>query len=407
MSIHVIQPRLLRSSQSLVDRILPIPKSAIVGVLAFTLIFTLARPANTATAAPVGQGFTVTTSDLAFILRQIKIAEAHVANTTSATGPCGALIGPGADHVPDALTSYGLRTVDGTCNNLIQGREKFGAADQLFPRLTAAKFNTADERSPFGPPGQSTYAQKSGSVVDSQPRVVSNLIVDQTSTNPAAIHAAGFPVRSQQAPGKFPCTTDPDPLANPPIVGVPGGCVPTGETLFVPNITTDVGLSPPYNSLFTLFGQFFDHGVDQTVKGGGTVFVPLKEDDPLRTVGPDGKAGSGDEVSPQQAFMVLTRAQNQPGSDPGTADPGGQEHRLTVRGPVADLHLPRIPPGVPAGVRQQQRRQAGVHRQAAGRASRPDRRRHGHLGNSQGAGGITARPSTGGQGRAERPADGG
>jgi Ca2+-binding RTX toxin-like protein len=320
MSIHVIQPRLLRSSQSLVDRILPIPKSAIVGVLAFTLIFTLAGPANTATAAPVGQGFTVTTSDLAFILRQIKIAEAHVANTTSATGPCGALIGPGADHVPDALTSYGLRTVDGTCNNLIQGREKFGAADQLFPRLTAAKFNTADERSPFGPPGQSTYAQKSGSVVDSQPRVVSNLIVDQTSTNPAAIHAAGFPVRSQQAPGKFPCTTDPDPLANPPIVGVPGGCVPTGETLFVPNITTDVGLSPPYNSLFTLFGQFFDHGVDQTVKGGGTVFVPLKEDDPLRTVGPDGKAGSGDEVSPQQAFMVLTRAQNQPGSDPGTAD---------------------------------------------------------------------------------------
>ena len=42
---------------------------------------------------PSGQGFTVTPSDLAFILKQIKIAEAHVANTTSATGPCGALIG--------------------------------------------------------------------------------------------------------------------------------------------------------------------------------------------------------------------------------------------------------------------------------------------------------------------------
>jgi hypothetical protein len=85
--------------------------------------------------------------------------------------------------------------------------------------------------------------------------------------------------------------------------------------LFIPNVTTDVGLSPPYNSLFTFFGQFFDHGVDQTVKSGGTVFVPLKADDPLRTVGPDGIAGTGDEVPASQAFMVLTRAQNQPGPD--------------------------------------------------------------------------------------------
>ena len=39
--------------------------------------------------------------------------------------------------------------------------------------------------------------------------------------------------------------------------------------------------------MFTFFGQFFDHGVDQTVKSGGTVFVPLKADDPLITLGPD------------------------------------------------------------------------------------------------------------------------
>ena len=70
----------------------------------------------------------------------------------------------------------------------------------------------------------------------------------------------------------------------------PGGCTPSHQTLFIPNVTTDVGLSPPYNSLFTFFGQFFDHGVDQTVKSGGTVFVPLKADDPLITLGPDGKA---------------------------------------------------------------------------------------------------------------------
>ena len=103
---------------------------------------------------------------------------------------------------------------------------------------------------------------------------------------------------------------DPDPAP-----AVPPDCVPEHETLFIPNVTTDVGLSPPYNSLFTFFGQFFDHGVDQTVKSGGTVFVPLRADDPLITLGPDGIAGTGDEVPPSQAFMVLTRAQNQPGPD--------------------------------------------------------------------------------------------
>ncbi len=129
-------------------------------------------------------------------------------------------------------------------------------------------------------------------------------------------------MRSQQNPGLFPCTTDPDPTAIPPVDAAPVGCVPSHQTLFIPNVTTDVGLSPPYNSMFTFFGQFFDHGVDQTVKSGGTVFVPLKADDPLRTVGPDGKPGTGDEVPASQAFMVLTRAQNQPGPDGqlGTAD---------------------------------------------------------------------------------------
>ena len=59
----------------------------------------------------------------------------------------------------------------------------------------------------------------------------------------------------------------------------------------------DVGLSAPYNSWFTLFGQFFDHGLDLVNKGGnGTVFMPLQADDPLYVDG-----------SPTN-FMVLTRA---------------------------------------------------------------------------------------------------
>jgi len=289
--------------------------AGMAAVLYAGLGLTAALPAQ---AAVVGQGFAVTAADLAYILKQIKIAETHVANTTSATGPCGALVGTGPNQITSPLLSLGLRTVDGSCNNLQPGQGQFGAADQVFPRLAKPVFSAADVTpSGFGPPNPTSYAQKKGLVFDSEPRTVSNLIVDQTSTNPAAIAAAGNPVRTQGNEGVVACTTDPSPTVP---FGIPGGCIPSNETLFIPNVTTDVGLSPPYNSLFTLFGQFFDHGIDQTVKGGGTVFVPLKADDPLRVSGPDGIVGNGDEVPASQAFMVLTRAQNQPGPDGITGD---------------------------------------------------------------------------------------
>jgi len=289
------------------------------------------RPSRAKAApAPTGQGFTVSPGDLHFILKQIQIAEHHAATQTP-SNLCGTLVGPGPNQIPDRLTPYGLRTVDGSCNNLFETpiaddpsptRAHFGAADQPFPRLTSAKFRKGEDAGPFDQPGTgiTDYGKVNTNVVDSQPRVISNLIVDQTSTNPAAVAAAEFPVRTQGNPGLFPCQTDPAPDGT---GGVPPNCVPSHKTLFIPNVTTDVGLSPPYNSMFTFFGQFFDHGVDQTVKSGASVFVPLKADDPLITLGPDGKPNTGDEVTdPHQQFMVLTRAQNQPGPDGriGTAD---------------------------------------------------------------------------------------
>jgi hypothetical protein len=274
-----------------------------------------------AQAAPVGSGFTVNAADIAFILKQIKISEQH-ALTATAADPCGTLVGPGPNQIPDALTPYGLRTVDGSCNNLVDAvRGKIGQADQPFPRLTKPEFKTAEGVGAgfFGPGSpavaSSSYAQKNAgnSVFDSQPRTISNLIDDQTSTNPAAVAAAGFPVRTQGATGVATCTTG-LPTATPPVPPNSPGCVPDHQTLFIPNVTTDVGLSPPYNSLFTFFGQFFDHGVDQTVKSGGTVYVPLKADDPL-IAGPDHIFGNADDLSPNLRFMALTRAQNQPGPD--------------------------------------------------------------------------------------------
>ncbi|WP_304441268.1 peroxidase family protein, partial [Kineosporia sp. A_224] len=305
---------------------------AVVGfVLCAVVAFTGANLAagNARAATPVGAGFTVTPSDLAYILKQIKIAERHsraylgtdpaiAANPDPVKDPwyCQSMVGPAADQIPDRLTAYGLRTVDGACNNLFPGRETYAAADQPFPRLVPAVFKDAESSPPGFPAASSTsYKQKTaGNIVyDSEPRTISNLIVDQTVTNPAAVAAALHPVRSQDGTASAtPCDAQ----------GQPSGCTPPGKTLFIPNVTTDVGLSPPFNSLFTFFGQFFDHGVDQTVKGSGTVFVPLKADDPLRTVGPDGLAGTGDEVPASQAFMVLSRAQNQPGPDGqlGTSD---------------------------------------------------------------------------------------
>ena len=132
--------------------------------------------------------------------------------------------------------------------------------------------------------------------------------------------------------------------------GVPAGCTPSHKTLFIPNVTTDVGLSPPYNSLFTFFGQFFDHGVDQTVKSGGTVFVPLKADDPLRDPRPGRqRRHTATRSRASQAFMVLTRAQNQPGPDGilGTAD-DVQDATNTdspLGRPEPDLHVARLAPG--------------------------------------------------------------
>ncbi|MBA4094740.1 MAG: hypothetical protein C0489_11730, partial [Candidatus Accumulibacter sp.] len=83
-----------------------------------------------------------------------------------------------------------------------------------------------------------------------------------------------------------------------------------GVNVVVPNVSADLGDTAPYNSFFTIFGQFFDHGLDLTTKGGnGQVIIPLQPDDPLYGTGPTN-------------FMVMTRATNQPGPDGvrGTAD---------------------------------------------------------------------------------------
>src|SRR3954452_21381051 len=193
-------------------------------LLAMALVFQVLSIAAHAAVnpGPVGNGFTVTAGDLNFILKQIKIAERH-ATTLTASNPCGTMLAqpgdtiPDAEQVPDVITSYGLRTVDGSCNNLKNlSTYNYAAANQTFPRLTAPSFRNVPADPTFPVPSVSSYALP-GNVVDSQPRTVSNLIDDQTDTNPAAVAAAGLPVRTQ----------DPSPTAVPCDAGsttVPVGC---------------------------------------------------------------------------------------------------------------------------------------------------------------------------------------
>ena len=135
---------------------------------------------------------TMIKSDLEFILAQIKIAEAHAAGQP--------LFGPGG-LVPAYNTSFGLRTVDGTYNHLLPGQETWGSAGQQFPTLMPPVYRPADGTPlDFDGPGPAPAmptapnynpSNNPGSfVVDSSLRTISNLIVDQTLGNPAAITTA-------------------------------------------------------------------------------------------------------------------------------------------------------------------------------------------------------------------------
>jgi Ca2+-binding RTX toxin-like protein len=267
--------------------------------------------------------------DLDFILRQIKIAEAHAAGTpltgiyVDANGdvvPAGA---PGAVlAISHPLAPFGLRTVDGSYNNLVAERDQWGAADNPFPRLTTPSYrNEGDDSIVFGAgtPGQTVFNDNNyaemgnpppatrglggGTVVDADPRIISNLIVDQTLDNPAAVYAAlvyaglsGSALTTAMSE-IFTARQSGDAAALDAALAAHGVEL-EGNTVILPNVAPDEGLSAPYNSWFTLFGQFFDHGLDLVQKGGnGTIYIPLEPDDPLFN-----------PASPNTNFMALTRS---------------------------------------------------------------------------------------------------
>jgi Ca2+-binding RTX toxin-like protein len=259
---------------------------------------------------------TLVVHDLQFILQQIKIAEAHAAGT------------PLTDLVDNPLLPWGLRTVDGSYNNLNAGRELWGSSLQPFQRLLDTRYTTGTADLTFdingpGPGGTGVgadygYTTTPGNVVDTAPRTISNLIVDQTLDNPAAIAVAlqmnGLSgaaltaainqiVAARDALKVAMADPVPDPLAidaaqaalDARLTQYAVELEPDG-TIVIVNAAPDEGLSAPFNGWMTLFGQFFDHGLDLVQKAATTkVYIPLQPDDPLYVPG-----GASN-------FMVVTR----------------------------------------------------------------------------------------------------
>ena len=245
---------------------------ALAGVVAG--LFTVPTASS---AAPVQAGFDITVNDLTFILQQIRIAETHAAreagglgNVTRSTN----LRGNGPNDIPDPSLPWGLRQVDGRNNNLVTGWSQWtgkdyastgggsalGAADQPFLRETDPLWRSTDVPTILPPstPLAQTYntTARPSSLEDADPRIISNLISDQSPNNPAAVASA--------AAGATP--------------GVDG-------SLIIPN-TAPVAGAAPYNGLFALFGQFFDHGLDLVGKTNQEVIlIPLQPDDPKYVVG--------------------------------------------------------------------------------------------------------------------------
>ena len=135
-------------------------------------------------------------SDLDFILAQIKIAEEHAS-------PDEPLFGASADGmIPANNISWGLRTVDGTNNNLENPSTTvppISRSRACSTRTTGPLTETVDMNGPIAEGGvvgavDGTYAPTPNSpgavVVDSTVRTISNLIVDQTPGNPAAVEKA-------------------------------------------------------------------------------------------------------------------------------------------------------------------------------------------------------------------------
>ena len=282
---------------------------------------------------PTFKQFNITLNDINFLLDQLRHTILVVGyngqgepiygyrDPTSATGyhELG-LFGsfdPLSVNGPDGLPIYagardaaGFRILEGFFNNLTgtqssPGAWMWGSADEPFPRLTSAQYNTYVHQAldnaaltnkafnaymdshPTLPDAQadstSLYADPSKSVVDYTPRMIS-----QTISSSYMDHAVGI---ADSAMTRVGTPTD---TFHETITYADGHKEQVTETI-IRNENTLPG-DPSTSGIFTLFGQFFDHGLDFIDKGGqgSKVVIALDPSDPLyRAPGTNGANDPG------------------------------------------------------------------------------------------------------------------
>jgi len=216
----------------------------------------------------------LTTADIDFILLQLRLPGN---NPLNAAGGTGTITDP-----------TGIRDTQGVGNNVTN--PFFGATDQLFPRLTTPSFKPAQGTFTFGQTGLSvtpvptSYAVRDVNLIDSSPRTISNLV---SSQSPESLAAIGYITPEQQ---RLAVLDEP--------TSTPGG-----------RLSPVTGAANPlvYSGYMTLFGQFFDHGLDFVKKGAdGMIMVPLLPGDPLYNH-PDNAIYAGNTVVGYNNFILASR----------------------------------------------------------------------------------------------------
>jgi Animal haem peroxidase len=256
-------------------------------------------------AFPTSSVFSLVPSDLKFLRRQLGAANLKIvrynssgqaiygytdnSNVVRELGTLGAFNALNSSLYTNVTTvkndrdPLGLRTISGVYNNLNPGRETWGATDTAFLRLTKASYtnylgqnvnNSAFNPGRYGPgtPGFQDAFQTTanGQTISNGIANSSNLYADPFKTvvdyTPRMITQT---ISSQSALNRLGIATDVDSsLGNP--------------TPFIRSARQGSGV-------FTLFGQYFDHGLDYIEKGGNInangqsakIVIPLSPSDPL------------------------------------------------------------------------------------------------------------------------------
>jgi hypothetical protein len=277
---------------------------------------------------PSSKPFVITMGDVNYLLDQMRDAIKIVRFDANGQPIYGYVDTAGVSHelglfgtfdplaVTDAVTGLsiydgareasGFRLPIGFFNNLVSVTSwTWGATNDPFPRLTAADYNHYVQQSLANPAltaygsahpsfvpvadNSVNYADLNKTVVDYTPRMIT-----QTISSSYGDHAANV---ADSALTRMGVATD----TITEVVTARDGTHSVQTETIVRNVNTLPG-DPSTSGIFTLFGQFFDHGLDFIDKGGqgAKIVIPLAPDDPLY------RAPSGQD--PGNTTITISRA---------------------------------------------------------------------------------------------------